>query len=256
MKKLIYIVSDIDKALAFEWTADQLKSLFALDFILIGKNNTVLEEYLQTQGINHYIITDKEYPGHIRKWFKIIELIGKIKPDIVHTHLWRATLLGITASWLLSVNKRIFTRHHATLHYDQHPSGRKWDQLCNRLATDIVAVSENIKLILVERDKADPGKIQVIHHGFNLKEFIDVKDERVDSIRARYNISGQFPVIGIISRYTYWKGIQYSIEAFRQLKQQYPQALLVLANARGEYKEEITKSLGALAKEDYREIEF
>lgn len=255
-KRLLYIVSDIDKALAFEWTAAHFKTSYDLQFILIGKSNTALEQYLKTLYVPVHVITDEDYAGHVRKWLRLTRLLFRLKPDIVHTHLWRATLLGISSAWVLRIKKRIFTRHHAMIHYTQYPSGRKWDRLCNRLATHIVAISKNIKTILVEWDHADARKVVVIHHGFKLTEFEEVDRNRIDRLREKYSVDRHFPVVGVIARYTSWKGIQYVIPAFVKIQNEYPDALLVLANARGDYKNEISRMLKEVSEHAVRQIEF
>ncbi|MBY0424108.1 MAG: glycosyltransferase family 4 protein, partial [Cytophagales bacterium] len=60
----------------------------------------------------------------------------------------------------------------------------------------------------------------------------------------------------VISRYTHWKGIQYTIPAFKELLKKYPEAVLVLANAQGEYANEIQHLLSELPNDSYREIRF
>lgn len=255
MKKVIYIVSDIDKALAFEWTAGKLKDKVDLSFILIGKRKTALSDFLVENKVNVEVIADEEYPGYLKKWKRIFSIFRREQPQVVHTHLWRANLLGLSAAWCCNIKKRVLTRHHATIHYVEYPSGRKWDILCNTLATDIVAISENVKRILIERDKAKSSRIHVVYHGFDFSYFQNVDQERIDKLHAKYKLA-TYPVVGVISRYLKLKGIQYIIPAFRKLKKEFPDAHLVLANASGDYSKEIKKLLKQIPDEWYTEIPF
>jgi glycosyltransferase involved in cell wall biosynthesis len=60
-----------------------------------------------------------------------------------------------------------------------------------------------------------------------------------------------------VARYSHWKGIQYIIEAFIRLRQDHPNALLILANAKkGDYKDELALQLSALPTDAYCEIVF
>jgi len=255
VQKVVYIVSDIDKSLGFEWTALHLKSKYVLSFVLIGKHGTALEKYLSSIGVPCYVIADKDYPGNLNKWWKLLLYLKREKPQIVHSQLWRATLLAMTTSWLLRIKKRIFTRHHAALHYNEFPSGRKWDRLCNFLSTDIVAISQNVETILVDWDKANPGKVHVIHHGFDLDYFSRVDESEVVHLRNKYRLN-HYPVVGVISRYLKLKGIQYVIPAVRKIREQFPDAHLVLANASGHYAQEIKSLLATLPHGSYTEIAF
>jgi glycosyltransferase involved in cell wall biosynthesis len=143
------------------------------------------------------------------------------------------------------------------IHYTEHPSGRKLDRLCNWLATDIIAISENVKTILVVYDRAKEKKIHTIHHGFDLQYFAIPNEERVCAIRKKYGINQTtFPIIGVIARYTKWKGIQFTIEAFSKIKVQYPDAHLLLANADGDFKETIQSMLQKLPEGSYTQIVF
>jgi glycosyltransferase involved in cell wall biosynthesis len=255
LKKVVYIVSDIEKALAFEWLSVTLKQKFELVFILIGKNESALMHFLKAHGVRSYQIE-----GTLQfamKWVSVFNILRAEKPDVVHTHLWTANLIGLSASWLLRIRKRIFTRHHAMIHHTQYPSGLKWDKACNWLATDIIAISENIKTILIKYDGARESKIHLIHHGFDLEYFADPSADRVAALKKKYDLkSNYFPVVGVISRYVKWKGVQFMIQAFKELRKNFPQAHLILANADGDYRDTIQSMLTELPKGCYTEIVF
>ena len=255
MKKLVYIVSDIDKAFAFEWISRTLKNWFQLVFIVIGKKDSALLQFLNSNQIRSYHISNKT--SLILQWLSVLKILWLERAVIVHTHMWTANLLGLTTAWLLNIEKRIFTRHHAMTHHVEYPSGLKWDKVCNWLATDIIAVSENIEKILIKYDRAPETKIQILHHGFDLDYFLNVDDIRVNKLRIKYGINNlKFPVIGIIARYVKWKGIQFTIDAFKEVKMHFPHAHLVLANADGDNKNEIQSILSELPEETYTEIVF
>jgi glycosyltransferase involved in cell wall biosynthesis len=255
--KVAYIVSDIDKALAFEWIADQLKSRIDLFFVIIGIEESELSRMLTDKSVRYYVISDRKYASNVARWLAIFRILKEEKPAVVHTHLWRANILGLTAAWLLRIPKRIYTRHHATIHYREYPSGLKWDKLCNRLATHIVAISQNIQEILTVWDKADSRKVVLIHHGFDFEYFNRVTTDRIHKVKAKTNLQDDsYPVIGVISRYTEWKGVQYIIPAFQALLKKYPKAHLVLANAHGDYEVQIKKMLADLPDGTYSQFRF
>ena len=71
-KKIVYIVSDIEKSLAFEWTARELSKNHDLFFLLIGKNNTPFSKFLTESQIEYTVVDDKVIPSFFRKWIKVI----------------------------------------------------------------------------------------------------------------------------------------------------------------------------------------
>jgi glycosyltransferase involved in cell wall biosynthesis len=255
-QKLVYIVSDVDKALHFEWISPILQEQYSLTYFLIGKEKSALERFLLERKIDVLVFP---YSGKMDLafiGFKVLKSLIHLKPEIVHTHLQVANLVGLTAAWFAGVKKRIFTRHHATEHYEIHPAGLKWDKLCNRLATQIIAISKNVEDILITMDGAPPEKVAMIHHGFDLSFFQDVNDERVAQLRQKYSLDDRSTVIGVISRFEEWKGIQFIIPAFKKTIESFPDVHLILANARGGYAPQINSMLADLPPKSYTKISF
>ena len=257
MVKLTYIVSDVDKALGFEWTASLLAQHYELSFILIGPEQSALAYYLTINKVRHVTLPDTQYSNWFSMFVAVIKTLYRIKPRIVHAHLWRANILGLSAAWLLRINRRIYTRHHAMVHHHEFRKGLWKDKLCNFMATDIVAISQNVVGILQELEHVSSNKIYLVHHGFDRKMFTEVPQDAVDQVRARWGINqSKRPVVGVIARYQKWKGIQYIIPAFKQLLNNYPNAHLILANANGSYSGEVKKFLAQLPQTAFTEITF
>jgi len=256
LQRIVYIVSGIDKALHFEWIVPMLRKHYHLSFILLGPSGSALGKFLHASDIKVYSVVIGTKVSFINAWVNLAIILWKERPNIVHCHLLTANILGLSAAWVLRVPKRIFTRHHAMVHYDDHPSGRKWDLLCNWMATDVIAISKSIYQILIDKDKASPSKLHLIPHGFDLSYFQRTNESEIDGLRQKYKLNPRKPIVGVIARYTSWKGIQYIIPAFRNLLNKFPMAHLILANAHGEYKGVIQEMLRTLPPESYTEIRY
>lgn len=255
--KVVYILSEINKSLAFEWISERLdRNKFELSFFLIGNKNTALSIALKEKGIplTEYLFQSKR--DLLLIFIQIFFRLMWMRPRVIHTHLFYANLIGLTAAWILRIPKRIFTRHHAMVHYHEFLIGRKWDRWCNKTATHIIAISENVKYILITYDRCMPEKIRLIHHGFDLPYFAEVGQKRISQLEKQYPSTNTFPVVGVIARFIKWKGIQYIIPAFLKLRNSFPQAHLVLANAIGNYETEIGEQLSALPQDSYTTIRF
>ncbi len=255
-KNIAYIISSIDKALAFEWIAAGLnKEKFRLVFILLNPGDSELERYLRSNFTVYRIPFrgNKDLPKAIVKIYRILK---KENISVIHSHLFAATLGGMVAARLAGVKKRIYSRHHASFHHEYFPAAVKYDRFTNFLSTDIVAVSKNVKEILVDYENVPAEKIHIIHHGFDLDAFREVSAERITAMKRKYLPESPFPVIGLISRYIEWKGVQYVIPAFAKILTRYPRAHLILANARGYYEKEVRKLLEKIPRQNYTEIAF
>ena len=255
--KIVYIISNINKAIAFEWIAEELnKTKFELNFILLNPKESYLEEYLNKLNINVKRInynSKRDIPLSI---LRIIYFLLLNKPSVVHTHLFDASFIGLIAAKLCGIKKRIYTRHYSTYHHDFFPNAVKWDKLNNKFATRIIAISEVVKDVLISKEGVAPEKISLVYHGFKLNKFSGYDNDVIEKLKSKYNPTNKRPVIGVISRFTELKGIQFIIPAFSKLLNQYPDALLLLFNASGDYEKEINKLLSELPKETYLKVVF
>lgn len=255
--KIVYIISNINKAIAFEWIAEELdKTKFELNFILLNPKESYLEEYLNKLNINVKRInynSKRDIPLSI---LRLIYFLLLNKPSVVHTHLFDASFIGLIAAKLCGIKKRIYTRHYSTYHHDFFPNAVKWDKLNNKFATRIIAISEVVKDVLISKEGVAPEKISLVYHGFKLNKFSEYDNDVIEKLKSKYNPTNKRPVIGVISRFTELKGIQFIIPAFSKLLNQYPDALLLLFNASGDYEKEINKLLSELPKETYLKVVF
>jgi glycosyltransferase involved in cell wall biosynthesis len=257
LKNICLILSGIETALAFEWISErQDKSKFKLHFILLNSKKGGLEEYLILNTIPYKRIkysTKKDIPIAIASTYKYLKY-NKI--DLVHCHLLDAGIVGIVASYLARIKSRIYTRHYSSYHHEYHPKGVVYDRIINRLSTKIVAVSETVQKILVEKEGVNAAKIELIHHGFPLEKFSKVDSASINNLKIKYELTEAYPIIGVVARHTRWKGIQYIIPAFEKILARYPKAKLVLANAKGEYHNEVNTLLKEIPPENFVQIDF
>ncbi|MCB9032280.1 MAG: glycosyltransferase family 4 protein [Chitinophagales bacterium] len=257
-KHILYIISHIDKALEFEWVAELIdKSKFQISFISINDNaDTALHRFCEQHQIPFYYV---EYHGKkniLSAIKKTYLLLKEIKPQVVHAHLFEGGLIGITAAWLAKIKHRIYTRHYSNYHHKYAPSGVKFDKWINKKATHIVSITQMVSDILIRQENVPANKITLIHHGFPINHFLTCSEERITNLKIKHQIPFDKKIIGVISRYTYWKGVQDIIPAFQKLYEKNKNLHLILANANGDYKKEIHELLLQLPNDSYTEISF
>ena len=257
-RKVTYIISQIDKAIGFEWITENLdQEKFDLSFILLNEKPSYLARFLREKGVT---VHELSFSGRKQDLpfllLKVIRLLRREKPDVIHTHMYIADLLGQFAGKILGIKKRVYTRHSSNESRKYHKKQRI-DKIINTLSTHVIAISENVKNILHAEENVPVERIRMIHHGFDLERFERVTTAEIEELSAKYNPQNRKPVIGVVARYSHWKGIQDAIAAFKKLLGDYPNALLMLANAkRGDYKDEIAALLAELPADSYHEIVF
>jgi glycosyltransferase involved in cell wall biosynthesis len=232
------------------------KDKFVLSFIILNPGSSALERELIKRNISVKRIKYTGKKDMPLSFIQVFFLLLFNRPDVIHAHLFDACLIGIPAGFLAGIKKRIYTRHNAVYHLEEHPHMVKYDKVINHFSTHIVAISNNVQEILIKEENVNPSKIKLIPHGFRLEEFENITEARIKALNAKYIVAEQHPVIGVISRYIGWKGVQYIIPAFEELLKIYPNALLVLANANGDYRFEIHKLLKNIPPDNFIEIGF
>nr|WP_249665328.1 glycosyltransferase family 4 protein [Mucilaginibacter sp. Bleaf8] len=234
------VLHSINKSLGLEWLTDGLlKQGQSLSFVLLNGGESEMEAFLLSKRIP---VVRLSYNSKIQAPLLLLKLCGVIKrfkPDVVHTHLRNADIYGQLAAYLCRVKSRISTRHYSTLNHLYYSKAVVVDKLINSLATDIVAISEVTKKVLIDMEQVDIRKVCLIHHGFDLESFRRVDSERIDRLNKKYDFPANSVKVGVFARYIHLKGYQYIIPALGELKRKYPELHFIFANAVGDYTKEI-----------------
>ncbi len=256
-KRVIYIVSNISKAVAFEWVVEELDSKIELEFICLNNNtDTSLVRFLKQNQIpvKEYKLGSKIQM--LMLWLKLFILLLNKRPNVIHTHLFEASLLGLSAAKLAGVKNRIYTRHYSIYHHKYFPKMVKYDRMINSFSTKVIAISKNVYSILKNKEGVNEEKIELVEHGFKLEKFKNIPVDEVLSLKGKYDIPENKWTVGIVSRYIKWKGVEYGIRAFNAFKKKYPNTHLILANSGGPYQKEIKEELNKLTNDSFTEIPF
>ncbi|MES1240101.1 MAG: glycosyltransferase family 4 protein [Acidobacteriota bacterium] len=256
--RLLYVSSIDIRWMHLEWVCRTLdRERFELSFLLLSLSprRPHLESVLEELGIPYRTVKCRLTPGGILGTIREVwRECRRRRAEVVHTHIFFASLVGLLGAFLARVPVRVNTRHHSM---PNHGTPKIWlDRLANRLATCIIAPSEMLRRVLVDLEGVPSRKVRLMRLGIDLERFRDVPAALVREMSAKYNPAGDSPVVGVIARHIELKGIQYTIPAFARLLERYPKARLVLAFAVGPYHETLQKQLESLPADRYVQIPF
>ncbi len=257
MIKVVYIVSDINKAVFFEHTALRLRDAgIDISFILINSSQGALSTFLQANDFRFHFLEVQKLSHSWKQIIDCTKILKTEKPDVIHCHLGTANFVGLVSAYLAGIKIRIYTRH-AGLPLAYSRKERLIDNIQNRLATRIVAITQNTKDLLMEQGVAE-SKIKIVHHGFDIDRMMRPDPSEIRRIKQEYNPENKYPVVGVIARWMKWKGIHYIIPAFEKLLKEYPNAKLCLFNASddADYSREIREMLNTLPAGSYQIVAF
>ncbi len=188
-----------------------------------GKGSRPIQPDFEATGIPVFYLGG-EGVDFVRPWLQLHRLLKQEKPDILHTHLPRADLLGFltrlsgfSGSWVCSV--------HGI--YANHWRGRKtlplfkfiWHQ-----ADRIIAISVAVKKWLVKDCGLAPEKVQVVYYGIEPERWSLPSQD----LRSKWELNGQL-LVGTVGRLEPVKGHDILIRAMPSVVQQFPQTTLLIA---------------------------
>jgi glycosyltransferase involved in cell wall biosynthesis len=169
--------------------------------------------------------------------FKLCRLMWQLKPDIVQTHTPKAGLLGMVAAFLARVPIRIYTVNGLPLFTQK---GISWllvafaDWLACTLATEVICPSRCLRRFIVRNGFCRREKARTLGDG----GFPGVDPEKYDPgrrspadrirIRRKYGIPEDALVFGFVGRIVPDKGVGELAGAWSKLREEFPQAYLLL----------------------------
>lgn len=255
-RHIVYVVSLLEKSLAFEWVLSRLVADYRVTVILLNPAGSSFESFLIDKGIRVIRIRYRSKADFPMAFLRTFFFLLINRPSIVHAHLFDAQLVGLGAAWLARIRRRIYTRHTSTFHHNYHSAGVRYDRLSNWLATRIVSVSQATEYALVELEKVSPSKLVRIPHGFEMDSFAHVPDDRLYALRKKWSVTPGSPTIGVVARFIEWKGVEFAVRAFAAFQRKLPNARLVVANASGPEEQATLKLLDDLAVKNVTLIPF
>lgn len=185
------------------------------------KDSRSLRSDFQREGIR-VIRLRAEGRFDVRSITKLASLIGKERPNLLHTHLPRADLAGAfravfhpSVPWVCSVHDI----------HDKSWSGRWTLPLFNfiwRQADRVVAISHAVRDWLVKERALPTEKVRVIHYGIEPESFSRPKAD----LRSQWNLTGG--VVGSLGRLEARKGHDCLIRAVPAMLQRVPDATLLI----------------------------
>lgn len=222
-------------------------------FLILYPERPVMIEEMESLGFTCIWIP---FDATMRKWGMLRALpqlwwqIQKARPDVVHCNLFDDSMPGLIASWLAGVRVRVITRQDTGFHWRYTPLWTHLDRWNTRLATHVIAISEECRAFLVEQEHAPPSKVHLVHNGIPPERFTAQDEGTVARLRERFGIAGHWPIIGTVARFIEWKGYRHIISAAKLLAQKHPNARFLFCG-QGDQENEIRQLVFAAGLQNH-----
>lgn len=196
-------------------------------------SGTLVDELIE-QGVTVYPLSYSRrsiLPLYdIRTFFDIINLLRRVKPDIVHLHSSKMGVLGSIAARMLGVEKIVFT-----VHGWPHNEKRNKAVLFLFKIFSLITVMSSHKVIAVSKSivKTRPfglykNKMTQIYPSITVPKYKErLKAREVILHKTQFGKDDGFILLGIIGELTKNKGHETLIHAFQVVHSVYPNTRLI-----------------------------
>jgi glycosyltransferase involved in cell wall biosynthesis len=169
-------------------------------------------------------------------------LIRRIEPDVVHTTLFEADIVGRTAAVLTDIP--VVSSFVTDSYGPEHLSNPEYRTLKVRAAhlADLVsarrvdyfhAVSQNAASLMSQRLRINRDRIDIIPRGRDPRLLGEGSAERRIATRRRIGIHSDVPLILAVARHHHIKGLDTLVAAFAAVRRAYPEGVLFVAGREG-----------------------
>ncbi len=256
IRKLLIVISDVNRGGLLTSIIQKLHlEQIELNIVIISEFSPEICRELNDLEISCEVWNRSTKSQYLLLFLRSLWMLLRLRPKTIFASGQLATAIIIPASFLTRVKNRIFVRHHSDLHHIEqqsrlrHIRARYIDYLNNTLATKIVAVSLVVQEIMVTQERVKQGKIVVIHNGIDFRAFTTNRKQKSQSLQ--FSAKTRYPIFGVVSRLTNWKGVEYTALAFCEFLKTHPSAFLLIIGAHGDSYPRVREILSTIDSDSY-----
>jgi glycosyltransferase involved in cell wall biosynthesis len=253
-KHIVWLLANCSSAPYFNWFAKIAadNSDVKMSFVCLYHEKPQMIEDMKPLGFDCYWVKyDYQHrkSGLINSTFKLFSLFRKLKPDIIHTHLFDDSLAGMVAGKFARVPQRMVTKGDTAFHFMHTPKWMFFDKIVNRFATKIIAISSESQQFILEKEKATSKKVILINHGIPTALYQNPSQAFMDEFKVTYQLQNKF-VVGTVSRFIEWKGYKNIVRVAELVVPKIPNVCFLLIG-KGEQKQEIIELIKTKGLENH-----
>ena len=176
-------------------------------------------------------------------FLSILRLLIREKPAIVHTHTYKAGILGCWAAKMAGVPIIVHTPHGNIFYGHFSPLVTRFfmmvEEITAALIDRLVALTEGERNDYVAFSIVNPNKIVTIHSGVNIDPFTK-SSVNIEEKKRSLGLNPQGLVVGTVGWLLPIKGPVYLLKAMAEIWQSHPQIQLIYVG-KGDLEEDVKK---------------
>lgn len=174
----------------------------------------------------------------------LIQIIKQNRIDLIHSHTWGMDFYAYWASKILKI-PMITTVHNRYYIFEKWSRRFSYKVFISHIKK-IIAVSQDIKNLLINALKLSPEKVELIYNGIDTHKFEN--KENLEDIRKELKLSRDELILGNVGNLREVKDHHTLILAFNKVSSLFPQVKLLIIGE-GELKSNLLKLCSELGLE-------
>ncbi len=178
---------------------------------------------LERHGFPVTVIDDPDDAGAVRA---LTAHLALVRPDVIHTHMYRADVVGTKAAMALAASGHRRPYVVSTVHSSRVRSAED-RELIRQLTPQmdqLIAVSRSIVRKIGDEHRTG-APVRLIYNGVDLQRY---DHQGPSTIREEYGMEPGSQIVGVVARLEPEKGHQTLIEAWPHVLHQVPDAYLLI----------------------------
>ncbi len=238
MQRLLHFAEDSDTSGFFPQLARwHDRSRYRMFFGTLKPMAPWLRKYMEGQGVECISCDCRGRPAYPGGMLRLVTFLSRRRIDILHTHLFEPSVIGLTAGVLARTPLRVMTRHYSDYHTRIH---KRWhvrlDQMCTRFSHAVIAVSEHTREHMIHEEKAPAEKVSAICNGIDFARIQLSGGDAHTRIRREFNAENAYLLL-IVARLHPEKGYEYLFQALAEMKSSLDRPVLLLVAGAGPFEE-------------------
>ena len=191
--------------------------------------------------------------------WRLRRVIKERRPDLVHTMVFEADIIGRTAAFLArvpvmsSIINEMYGPEQIALsrHAWKVRLGQLADIITARFVVRFHAITNNVADVMAPRLRIDRSKIDVIYRGRDPRQLGTRTSERRARVRQQLGVPDSAALLLAVGRHEPQKGLGLLLEAMSLIREQEPRAVLVVAGRPGSATANLMRQVDDLNLADY-----
>lgn len=226
------------------------RTKYRMLFITLRAIEPSLRAALEESGVQCFSLDASSRAAYPLTLMRLVRILRRERVDIVHTHLFDPSVVGLLAAWMVRTPVRVMTRHYSDYHTRIH---KKWhvllDRLCTALSHRVIAVSEHTKEHMEHEEAAPAGKVRVVLNGIDFTRVHESGPDAQARIRREFGIDDGYLLL-IVARLHAEKGHTYLFRALLELGKRLRKPFKLIVAGKGTAEQEYRNEVRDLGLDD------